>query len=159
MIVHGLFTFCVQGLFPESHDIIDNTMYDLEYSEQFRSGSTAFEGKWWGGEPVGTITRWHINRICFYRTTTYFGLNCKFTSNTILKRFVLYCRCGWRANFKGTSLPPFSGLALTPTSQVLGLFIHSLNVHLFLSFQQSHLLQDSGHSFCSYFCFIWALWE
>ena len=41
-----------QGMFTEAHGIIDNTMYDLERSEQFLRGSTSLDGTWWGGEPV-----------------------------------------------------------------------------------------------------------
>jgi len=43
----------LQGLYPESHGIIDNTMYDHEHEEEFSLGSEeSFHPFWWGGEPV-----------------------------------------------------------------------------------------------------------
>ena len=46
----------LQGLYPESHGIVDNTFYDLHWHEQFLRGGSAFDGKWWGGEPVSGAT-------------------------------------------------------------------------------------------------------
>ena len=46
----------LQGLYPESHGIVDNTFYDLHWHEQFLRGGSAFDGKWWGGEPVRDVT-------------------------------------------------------------------------------------------------------
>ena len=72
--MHGLFV-CIlpdlQGLFTESHGIIDNTMYDLEYSEQFVRGGTAFEGKWWGGEPVSARRHGVRGQVVGRRTGEY----------------------------------------------------------------------------------------
>ncbi len=45
----------LQGLYPESHGIIDNKMYDMDIGEQFRVGSAQQNNpQWWGGEPVST---------------------------------------------------------------------------------------------------------
>ncbi|CAK8697231.1 unnamed protein product [Clavelina lepadiformis] len=41
------------GLYPESHGIIDNSMYDHEFGAAFKVGRTeAFKPRWWGGEPI-----------------------------------------------------------------------------------------------------------
>jgi len=69
LIVTGvLFFFPSQGLYPESHGIIDNNMYDREIDEKFSLGSaTSFDQRWWGGEPVScsSYTLLTVNRtIC-----------------------------------------------------------------------------------------------
>lgn len=46
----------LQGLYPESHGIIDNNMYDHEIGKRFYLGSeTSADPRWWGGEPVSSI--------------------------------------------------------------------------------------------------------
>lgn len=41
------------GLYPESHGIIDNSMYDLKLKQSFYLGSpNAMNPKWWFGEPI-----------------------------------------------------------------------------------------------------------
>ncbi|NXN25763.1 ENPP3 phosphodiesterase, partial [Nycticryphes semicollaris] len=43
----------VTGLYPESHGIIDNNMYDVTLNEHFSlSGSAKFEPSWWKGQPI-----------------------------------------------------------------------------------------------------------
>ena len=50
--------FIVQGLYPESHSIVDNNMYDSNSSEYFRMGSdSTLDNHWWGGEPVSMNSR------------------------------------------------------------------------------------------------------
>lgn len=45
--------FYVQGLYPESHGIIDNNMFDFNISQKFSlTGSIKYNPQWWGGEPV-----------------------------------------------------------------------------------------------------------
>ena len=42
-----------QGLYPESHGIIDNNMYDYSIGSLFGMGKkNASDPRWWGGEPV-----------------------------------------------------------------------------------------------------------
>ncbi|KAK2186561.1 hypothetical protein NP493_196g03008 [Ridgeia piscesae] len=42
----------VTGLYPESHGIIDNRMYDTDVKEMFTLKSeTMFDPRWWQGEP------------------------------------------------------------------------------------------------------------
>nr|XP_039265531.1 venom phosphodiesterase 2-like [Styela clava] len=41
------------GLYPESHGIVSNTMYDFESGEKFRPGrKSSFSPHWWKGEPI-----------------------------------------------------------------------------------------------------------
>ncbi|KFO86516.1 Ectonucleotide pyrophosphatase/phosphodiesterase family member 3, partial [Buceros rhinoceros silvestris] len=43
----------VTGLYPESHGIIDNNMYDVNLNQHFSlSGTEKFEPSWWKGQPV-----------------------------------------------------------------------------------------------------------
>ncbi|NXO02822.1 ENPP3 phosphodiesterase, partial [Rhinopomastus cyanomelas] len=43
----------VTGLYPESHGIIDNNMYDVELDKHFSlSGTEKFEPSWWKGQPI-----------------------------------------------------------------------------------------------------------
>ncbi|NXM30315.1 ENPP3 phosphodiesterase, partial [Oxyruncus cristatus] len=43
----------VTGLYPESHGIIDNSMYDVEMNENFSlSGMEKFNPSWWKGQPI-----------------------------------------------------------------------------------------------------------
>uniref|UniRef100_A0A131YMJ5 Ectonucleotide pyrophosphatase/phosphodiesterase family member 1/3 n=1 Tax=Rhipicephalus appendiculatus TaxID=34631 RepID=A0A131YMJ5_RHIAP len=43
----------VTGLWPESHGIVDNKMYDPEFKTLFRIGNTeAYNGRWWEAEPI-----------------------------------------------------------------------------------------------------------
>ncbi|KAM6279086.1 ectonucleotide pyrophosphatase/phosphodiesterase family member 3 [Porphyrio hochstetteri] len=43
----------VTGLYPESHGIIDNSMYDVNLNKHFSlSGTQKFEPSWWKGQPV-----------------------------------------------------------------------------------------------------------
>ena len=42
-----------QGLYPESHGIVDNKMYDVRFRRQYRLGSPeTSKAEWYGGEPV-----------------------------------------------------------------------------------------------------------
>uniref|UniRef100_A0A8C0HRI8 Ectonucleotide pyrophosphatase/phosphodiesterase 3 n=1 Tax=Buteo japonicus TaxID=224669 RepID=A0A8C0HRI8_9AVES len=42
----------VTGLYPESHGIIDNSMYDVDLNKHFSlSGTEKFEPSWWKGQP------------------------------------------------------------------------------------------------------------
>ncbi|XP_077495342.1 ectonucleotide pyrophosphatase/phosphodiesterase family member 3-like isoform X2 [Amblyomma americanum] len=41
------------GLWPESHGIVDNKMYDPEFKTLFRLGNTeSFKARWWEAEPI-----------------------------------------------------------------------------------------------------------
>ncbi|XP_063185658.1 ectonucleotide pyrophosphatase/phosphodiesterase family member 3 [Chroicocephalus ridibundus] len=43
----------VTGLYPESHGIIDNNIYDVVLNKHFSlSGTEKFESSWWKGQPV-----------------------------------------------------------------------------------------------------------
>ncbi|KFZ63453.1 Ectonucleotide pyrophosphatase/phosphodiesterase family member 3, partial [Podiceps cristatus] len=43
----------VTGLYPESHGIIDNKMYDVNLNKHFSlSGMEKFEPSWWKGQPI-----------------------------------------------------------------------------------------------------------
>ncbi|KAJ7421363.1 ectonucleotide pyrophosphatase/phosphodiesterase family member 3 [Pitangus sulphuratus] len=43
----------VTGLYPESHGIIDNNMYDIDLNEHFSlSGMEKFNPSWWKGQPI-----------------------------------------------------------------------------------------------------------
>ena len=46
--------FCFQGLYPESHGIVDNNMFDFNISsKKFKiSSDIKNDPRWWGGEPV-----------------------------------------------------------------------------------------------------------
>ncbi|CAK8697234.1 unnamed protein product, partial [Clavelina lepadiformis] len=45
------------GLYPESHGIIDNKMWDHKLQEEFRLGNEeSFNPVWWGGEPIWVTT-------------------------------------------------------------------------------------------------------
>jgi len=60
-----------QGLYPESHGIIDNLFYDLKFRERFQYiGRNHSDNRWWSGEPV---VRWLITvhwtrRYCSLRS-------------------------------------------------------------------------------------------
>jgi hypothetical protein len=46
-------TNIIQGLYPESHGIVNNNFYDTELKEKFFVRSpNATDSKWWEGEPV-----------------------------------------------------------------------------------------------------------
>jgi len=46
----------VQGLYPESHGIVDNNMYDININESFSLNSSSVSNShWYGGEPVRDI--------------------------------------------------------------------------------------------------------
>ena len=48
-----------QGLYPESHGIIDNNMYDMNIGKRFYLGSnTSSDPRWWGGEPVSITLKY-----------------------------------------------------------------------------------------------------
>ena len=44
---------CWQGLYPESHGIVDDEMYDPHFGEYFSIKTDSFyDAYWWSGEPV-----------------------------------------------------------------------------------------------------------
>lgn len=51
-----IFTCLFQGLYPESHGIVDNSMYDEKINETFMlyggNAEVRSNPAWWGGEPV-----------------------------------------------------------------------------------------------------------
>ncbi|XP_041484492.1 venom phosphodiesterase 2-like [Lytechinus variegatus] len=56
----------VTGLYPESHGIVGNTMYD--FGTTFSLGSDeSFNNRWWGGEPI-----WNTARFQGKRSATFF---------------------------------------------------------------------------------------
>ncbi|OWF35917.1 Ectonucleotide pyrophosphatase/phosphodiesterase family member 3 [Mizuhopecten yessoensis] len=42
----------VTGLYPESHGIVDNSMFDSNLDSTFKIGGSAFNQQWWQGEPI-----------------------------------------------------------------------------------------------------------
>ncbi|NXX90513.1 ENPP3 phosphodiesterase, partial [Centropus bengalensis] len=62
----------VTGLYPESHGIIDNSMYDVELNKHFSlSGTDKFEPSWWKGQPVGLF-------LIMFHLFMYFKWKCPF---------------------------------------------------------------------------------
>ncbi|XP_019639048.1 PREDICTED: venom phosphodiesterase 2-like [Branchiostoma belcheri] len=58
----------VTGLYPESHGIVDNLMYDNVFRATFRlSSSEAKKARWWGGEPL-----WNTVEQQGLKAATYF---------------------------------------------------------------------------------------
>ncbi|NXD83446.1 ENPP3 phosphodiesterase, partial [Halcyon senegalensis] len=50
----------VTGLYPESHGIIDNNMYDVDLNKHFSlSGTEKFSPSWWKGQPVWLTAMYH----------------------------------------------------------------------------------------------------
>lgn len=48
---------CFQGLYPASHGIIDNSMYDTASGKLFKVGrNVSLEPFWWEKEPVSIST-------------------------------------------------------------------------------------------------------
>ena len=48
-----MFLFLFQGLYPEAHGIVGNSMYDPTFNESFSlSSSNKYHPYWWQGEPV-----------------------------------------------------------------------------------------------------------
>ena len=48
-----MFAYGLQGLYPESHGIVGNHMYDPVIGRSFSLGSDeSLKKEWWGGEPV-----------------------------------------------------------------------------------------------------------
>lgn len=57
-----MFILILQGLYPESHGIIDNNMYDVDLNAHFSlSGEEKFKPAWWKGQPVGLFV---IQYLC-----------------------------------------------------------------------------------------------
>uniref|UniRef100_A0A286XYC3 Ectonucleotide pyrophosphatase/phosphodiesterase family member 3 n=1 Tax=Cavia porcellus TaxID=10141 RepID=A0A286XYC3_CAVPO len=58
----------VTGLYPESHGIIDNNMYDVTFNKNFSLSSTEKNNpKWWGGQPI-----WLTAKYQGLKTASYF---------------------------------------------------------------------------------------
>ncbi|NXX46519.1 ENPP3 phosphodiesterase, partial [Tricholaema leucomelas] len=58
----------VTGLYPESHGIVDNSMYDVKLNRHFSlSGTEKFNPAWWAGQPIW-LTAMYQN----LRAGTYF---------------------------------------------------------------------------------------
>ncbi|XP_066467298.1 ectonucleotide pyrophosphatase/phosphodiesterase family member 3 [Tiliqua scincoides] len=58
----------VTGLYPESHGIIDNNMYDVHLNQNFSlSSSTKSNPAWWSGQPI-----WHTAMYQGLKAGTYF---------------------------------------------------------------------------------------
>ncbi|KAJ6660079.1 hypothetical protein lerEdw1_018005 [Lerista edwardsae] len=58
----------VTGLYPETHGIIDNNMYDVNLNQNFSlSSSTKSNPAWWSGQPV-----WHTAMYQGLKAGTYF---------------------------------------------------------------------------------------
>ncbi|XP_032999681.1 ectonucleotide pyrophosphatase/phosphodiesterase family member 3 [Lacerta agilis] len=56
------------GLYPESHGIIDNNMYDVKLNENFSlSSDTRNNPAWWGGQPI-----WHTAMFQGLKAGTYY---------------------------------------------------------------------------------------
>nr|XP_016853977.1 PREDICTED: ectonucleotide pyrophosphatase/phosphodiesterase family member 3 isoform X2 [Anolis carolinensis] len=58
----------VTGLYPESHGIIDNNMYDVKLNQNFSlSGTAKSNPAWWSGQPI-----WHTAMYQGLKAATYF---------------------------------------------------------------------------------------
>ncbi|PIK33478.1 putative venom phosphodiesterase 2, partial [Apostichopus japonicus] len=57
----------VTGLYPESHGIVGNNMYDSDLGVFSLSSSNKLKSEWWGGEPI-----WNTAKKHGLRTATYF---------------------------------------------------------------------------------------
>ncbi|XP_060609360.2 ectonucleotide pyrophosphatase/phosphodiesterase family member 3 [Anolis sagrei] len=58
----------VTGLYPESHGIIDNNMYDVNLNQNFSlSGTAKSNPAWWSGQPI-----WHTAMYQGLKAATYF---------------------------------------------------------------------------------------
>ncbi|XP_032072094.1 ectonucleotide pyrophosphatase/phosphodiesterase family member 3 [Thamnophis elegans] len=58
----------VTGLYPETHGIIDNNIYDVNLNQTFSlSGSNMRNPAWWGGQPI-----WHTATYQGLKAATYF---------------------------------------------------------------------------------------
>lgn len=52
----------VQGLYPESHGIVCNSMYDPVFDANFNlRGREKLNPRWWGGQPVSSVSSSLIN--------------------------------------------------------------------------------------------------
>ncbi len=50
---HTFVAVTFQGLYPESHGIVENNMYDIEIDKGFYLGAAETRNPaWWSGEPV-----------------------------------------------------------------------------------------------------------
>lgn len=48
----------MQGLWPESHGVVDNKMYDPEFKTLFTLGNKeSTKSRWWEAEPVRWFAR------------------------------------------------------------------------------------------------------
>ena len=57
MVWITIFINHIQGLYPESHGIVNNAFYDTKLREQFYIGSrNQNDPKWWRGEPVSIFS-------------------------------------------------------------------------------------------------------
>ncbi|XP_056017946.1 uncharacterized protein LOC125670329 isoform X2 [Ostrea edulis] len=57
----------VTGLYPESHGIVDNNMYDTDIKEKFSlSSPNASDPRWWGGEPIWNTAQKHMKKSATY---------------------------------------------------------------------------------------------
>lgn len=71
-IVLCLFVFILQGLYPESHGIIDNNIYDIDLNKHFSlSGTEKFQPEWWKGQPVG-LPSIHGVPLCLRDHVSYY---------------------------------------------------------------------------------------
>ncbi|XP_048346570.1 ectonucleotide pyrophosphatase/phosphodiesterase family member 3 isoform X2 [Sphaerodactylus townsendi] len=77
----------VTGLFPESHGIIDNNMYDVHLNQSFSlSGSSKSNPAWWSGQPI-----WHTAMYQGLKAGTFFwpGSDVKI-NGSFPNKYVLY---------------------------------------------------------------------
>ncbi|KAL4236876.1 ectonucleotide pyrophosphatase phosphodiesterase [Mactra antiquata] len=57
----------ITGLYPESHGIVGNSMYDAQHNNTFSiRGDGKFESYWWGGEPIWSTAMKHGKRTASY---------------------------------------------------------------------------------------------
>ena len=53
-----LLSLSLQGLYPESHGIVGNTMHDPVFNATFSLRTREkLNHRWWGGQPVSPLTR------------------------------------------------------------------------------------------------------
>lgn len=60
-----------QGLYPESHGIVGNSMYDPVFDATFTlRGQEKLNHRWWGGQPVSCVHPNSVLLFVFFRRET-----------------------------------------------------------------------------------------
>uniref|UniRef100_A0A8B9F8Z8 Ectonucleotide pyrophosphatase/phosphodiesterase 3 n=1 Tax=Amazona collaria TaxID=241587 RepID=A0A8B9F8Z8_9PSIT len=127
----------VTGLYPESHGIIDNNMYDVDLNKHFSLSSTEkFNPSWWKGQPVWLTAMYQNLKAGAFFWPVFVELivnSCKLLQKSELPDFyTLYIE---EPDSSGHSFGPVSGgvlKALQLADQALGTLMEGLkqrNLH------------------------------